>query len=112
MVFIGHKEIVEVASHLLGRSHCGINIEFIVLGESRKNARQHMCLNVRCQGQLCSDSFFFSRDFLKLCDILSYLMVHFREGIRKIPNLIIIFHKDFRRCSVFQMLYHIERGFI
>ena len=79
MIFIRHKEVVEVTSHLLGRRHGGIYIELVVVRKGRKNTWQHMCLNIRCQSKLCSDSFFFSCYFLKFFNIFSYLMIHFRK---------------------------------
>ena len=79
MLFIRHEEIVKVAANLLGRSHRGIYIKLVVIRKGRENTWQHMCLNIRCQSKLCSDSFFFSCYFLKFFNIFSYLMVHFRK---------------------------------
>ena len=77
MVSVHHKEIIKVATHLFGRIHRGIDIKLIPIRKGRKNTRQHRSLNFCRYVKLSSDSFFFGCDSFKLCDIFSYLMVHF-----------------------------------
>ena len=83
MLFVHKEEIVKVASNLLGRLHCGINVKFRVLGESREDARQHRSLNFRCNIQFRANALFFRRYPREILDVFLKALGHAVEGVRE-----------------------------
>ena len=56
MSVVHHKKIVKIAAHFLGRIHCGIDLKLFPLRKGRKQAGQHLRLNIPCHIQLRGDS--------------------------------------------------------
>ena len=69
-----HKEVIEVATHLLGRFHHGIEIDIVTLRKSRELARHHSHLDVAGNAQLAIDTFLGSRGVLQLVVGLTQLL--------------------------------------
>ena len=88
VVVVDEEVVVEVAAHLLGRGHAGINLKLRPIREGRENVGQHRRLDVRRQRQLRADSFLFRRDLHHLGHVFHGFVRNRREGLGQLLNLI------------------------
>ena len=105
MVIIHQEEIVEIAAHLLGRGHGGVNIELMPLRERRENARQHGSLDMPGHVQLRADALLLRRNAAQIADILIQLRHHVLERLGQVLHLIpgVHIHPELRQALHFAL---------
>ena len=81
MIVIHHKEIKEVAAHLLGRIHEGVEIKLFLVGEVREYPGQHVRLDLGGDGQFGADPLFFRRNGLQVGHV-------FLQTVHKSANVV------------------------
>ena len=88
MVVIDQYEVIEVAAHLFGRFHIGINIEFFSVRKRREFGRQGAVLDLFGKIQLCPDSLPLRCDRGQIVDIVDHIRLHLIDGAREIIDLL------------------------
>ena len=89
MVFIQHKEVVEVTADLARRRHTGVESEVAALREGRKDARQHVVLDPCGDVELRTDAFGLCGDACEVVNIGAQGLCHLVEACSKIADLIV-----------------------
>ena len=90
VAFVHHKEIVEIASHLLCGIHGGENIKLLPVGKGGENTRQHIRLNTRRNGQLRVDTFLFGGDNGEVFGVSCDIRFHLFDCPRENPDLVLL----------------------
>ena len=89
MGIIHQEEVVEIAAHFLGRVHGGINLELSPFREGGENIRQHICLNLGGNIQLCADSLLLRSHLKKLPHVGVHVLLHLPERLVENAHLIL-----------------------
>ena len=90
MVGVNEKEVIKVSPHFLCGTHDGINVKIVPAGESRKNAGEHIRLNLPGNIQLGADPFLFSGDSGQIGNIALDLFLHPVDGAGQKTDFILI----------------------
>ena len=88
MVVIHQEEVVEVAPHLLGRRHAGVDIKLRPLREGGENPGQHIRLDLGGHIQLRPDPLIFCGDRHEAAEIGYHVLLHLAEGVCQQLHLI------------------------
>ena len=70
VVFVRHKEIVEVPAHFFRRVHSCIQVKFLPVGEGGENPGQHVRLDLRGNGKLRPDALLLRSDLFQIDHVI------------------------------------------
>ena len=90
MVLIDKEEVVEVAAHLLGGVHGGVELEFGPVGEGREGVGHEGRLDAGGQSELRADALPLRRDPGDVPDVGLDLLLHMVDGGGQLPDLILV----------------------
>ena len=89
VILIDQEEVVEVAAHLLGRIHGGMDVQVVPVRVGREDVRQHGFLNPLRQIQLGADAFLLPGDLGQVFHIMGHAHFHIPQNQGQMLELVV-----------------------